>query len=542
MSNQSHQNTFEIAIASSFTIEPIRNVIDFWADEFQLSHHLSFAPFQQILQCLVSTDSLFAENRNGVNLVFLRLEDCWPEQESSEGGFHQMDAFIDDLEKALVVAEQNHHVPLILTICPRSTNYQKNKDYFYFIQSKHERITQIIEKFSNVYCIAEHEIFDLYPLEDYEDNFAYQQGKIPYTKECFTALGTIASRKIAALIRKPYKALILDCDNTLWKGICAEDGLENIVVDENYRTLQNYIIKLQEQGFLLCLCSKNTEQDIWSVFDYFKSEMPLQKHHITAWRINWELKSNNIMHLSRELNLGLDSFIFLDDKETECSEVKAVHPQVACFQVPSESKDIPAFLQHIWVFDRSTISKIDGLRTLYYQQEKQRKSLEKSAFSFEEFINQLDLKLDFFYLTEEYIERIVQLTRRTNQFNLSGRICSYSSLKKYLQSNESCLIVAARDKYGDYGVIACALYSIETQSMKLDNLLVSCRALGKQIEFKIWQQLCDIANKNKLEFIDVEFVKSDRNEPAANFLKALGSGWLESEPTHSFRYRINEIS
>lgn len=526
MPNYPASNVFEIAIASNFTIEPIRNVMTYFAEQLQLPHKISFAPFHQVLQCLIDPESLFAKNHHGVNLVFLRLEDCWPEQGFSKENFDLLHIFLEDFERALMVAEQNHRVPLIITVSPHSTKSQENPESLGLLQHYHQQLMQVVEKSTNAYFIPESDLLELYPLKDYEDFFAYEQGKIPYTRECFTALGAIASRKIAAALRKPYKVIVLDCDNTLWKGVCAEDGAENLDMGGSYRTLQNWMLKMQQQGFLLCLCSKNVEQDVWSVFEHFKDTMPLQKHHIVSWRINWQLKSKNIKSLSEELNLGLDSFIFLDDNEVECSEVRASLPEVACFRVPSQADDIPMFLKHLWVFDQLKVSNADRERSLFYLQDKNRKQLAKETYSFDEFIKQLQLCLDFYTVQEEHLDRVAQMTKRTNQFNLTGEILSTQTLKHlYMQGNPACFVVEASDRYGEYGIIACAFYTLdkERRSLILENLLISCRALGKRIEFSIWDRLCELATDNGLASIDIKFVKTERNDAAEIFLNAINA-------------------
>lgn len=526
MSNYPTPSIFEIAIASNFTVEPIRNVMSYFAEQLQLSHTISFAPFNQVLQCLISPESLFAKNHHGVNLVFLRLEDCWPGQDFSKENFDLLRIFLEDFEKALAVAEQNHYVPLIVTVAPHSTKSQEDPQSSALLQHYHQQLMQIIEKFTSVHFIPENNLLELYPLDDYEDLFAYEQGKIPYTRECFTALGAITSRKIAAILRKPYKVIVLDCDNTLWKGVCAEDGLENLDIDGGYRTLQSWMVTMQQQGFLLCLCSKNLEQDVWSVFEHFKDSMPLKKQHIVSWRINWQPKSENIRSLSEELNLGLDSFIFLDDNEVECGEVRASLPEVASFRVPSQADEIAMFLKHLWVFDQLEVSKADRERSLFYLQDKNRKQLAKEAYSFDEFISQLQLHLNFYAAQEEHLDRIAQMTKRTNQFNLTGKILSAQTLRhSHMQANPACLVVEAKDRYGEYGIIACAFYILdnERESLVLDNLLISCRALGKRIEFRIWEHLCELAAENGFDSIDIKFVKTERNEAAQIFLNALNA-------------------
>ena len=163
--------------------------------------------------------------------------------------------------------------------------------------------------------------FDLYPVADYHDPQRDQLGHIPYTPLFFAALGTILARRIHALLNPPHKVVVLDCDNTLWKGVVGEEGVAGITIPTAWMGLQRFMVELAGKGFLLCLCSKNDEPDVLEVFDR-RPDMVLRRDHLVSWRINWQPKSQNIRSLAQELNLGLDSFIFLDDNPVECAEVR----------------------------------------------------------------------------------------------------------------------------------------------------------------------------------------------------------------------------
>ena len=166
---------------------------------------------------------------------------------------------------------------------------------------------------------------DLYPVPDYYDPHGDELGHIPYTPAFYAALGTAVARKIHALRRAPYKAIVLDCDGTLWDGVCGEDGPEGVSLDPPRRFLQEFMLAQRDAGMLLCLSSKNNEQDVLETFRA-NPRMPLQPEHFVARRINWEPKSAHLVSLAGELNLGLDSFIFVDDNPTECAELAGPLP------------------------------------------------------------------------------------------------------------------------------------------------------------------------------------------------------------------------
>src|SRR5207244_225882 len=196
-------------------------------------------------------------------------------------------------------------------------------------------------------------------------------GHIPYTPAFFTALGTMITRRIHSIRRAPHKVIVLDCDHTLWKGVCGEDGPLGVEVDAPRRALQEFMIAQHNAGMVLCLCTKNAEEDVTSVFAQ-NPGMVLRPEHIVASRVNWQPKSENLKELAREQQLGLDSFIFVDDNPLECAEVQANCPEVLTLQLPGNPDVLPKFLRNLWVLDRGNITKEAGKRTAFYRDNYQR--------------------------------------------------------------------------------------------------------------------------------------------------------------------------
>ena len=212
--------------------------------------------------------------------------------------------------------------------------------------------------------------------------------------------------------------IVLDCDNTLWKGVCGEDGPLGIEVTTPYRTLQEFMIGQMNAGMLLCLCSKNNEKDALDVFDQ-RTDMLLKREHLVSWRINWNSKSENIKLLAKELNLGLDSFIFIDDNPVDCADVKINCPGVLTLQLPQNSESFGPFLNHIWAFDHSGLTEEDQNRTRMYQESTKRQQYLEQSFSLKDFVKGLQLRVEITEATEDQLGRVSQQTFRTNQFNFT---------------------------------------------------------------------------------------------------------------------------
>jgi FkbH-like protein len=171
---------------------------------------------------------------------------------------------------------------------------------------------------------------------------------------------------------------------------------------------------------LICLCSKNHEDDVWAVFDQ-NANMLLKRSDITACRINWQNKSTNLKSLASELNLGLDSFVFVDDNPVECAEVREQCPQVLVLELPHQG--CQSYVDHAWVLDQPKAGKEDRLRAEYYQAQSKRQTIRQSVKTLKEFLAGLELQVDIAPAQEDDWERIAQLTQRTNQLSPSLLVC-----------------------------------------------------------------------------------------------------------------------
>ena len=233
---------------------------------------------------------------------------------------------------------------------------------------------------------------DLVSTTERYDEVSNELAHIPFTEEFFAALAIAIARKIHALRVPAHKVLVLDCDETLWRGVVGEDGVAGITIPPSLARLQRYAVRIQQQGALICLVSKNTEQDVFDVFEQ-RSDMVLKREHIVAHRINWASKPGNIASLARALNLGLDFFVFIDDNPVECALMRAQLPQVVTLQLPPE-QEIDAFLAQLWTFDKVAVTAEDARRTEMYRENAERQESEESATDIVEFIASLGVVVD----------------------------------------------------------------------------------------------------------------------------------------------------
>ena len=269
-------------------------------------------------------------------------------------------------------ASGNCRVPYLLCFCPASHRIQTDETLARFFSLLEAQIAERLKDVSGTYVVTSSESKTLYPVAEYEDQKANEVSHVPYTREFFHGLGTMIARRFYRIHTPPHKVIVLDCDNTLWQGVCGEEGASGISVGPAYRGLQEFIIAQRDAGMLVCLCSKNNEEDVWSVFEK-NSGMVLKREHFVSSRINWQPKSENLRSLSAELQLGLDSFIFLDDSAIECAEVEARCPEALTLQLPEQETDFKRFLSHVWAFDHLKVTEEDRKRSDFYAKNAERK-------------------------------------------------------------------------------------------------------------------------------------------------------------------------
>lgn len=488
-----------IAIAANFTAEPVDRPLAFWMDELRIPSRIRFAPFDQIFQQLLDPSSLLSANSHGVNLVFVQWrERAVPGEQARE------------LAEALKNATARGAVPTILCVCPPTGDTEERV------------LAEELAGHAGVHVLYPKEILDLYPVDDYRDDYANSEGAIPYSPDFFIALASAIARRIHSMRSTPYKVIALDCDYTLWKGVCGEDGPLGVEVDAPLRALQEFMLRQHEAGMLLCLCSKNAEADVTAVFES-NPGMLLRSEHIVSSRINWKSKSDNLKDLATALQLGLDSFILVDDNPLECAEVRSNCPGALVLELPSVVTKIPDALRNLWAFDHWTVTQEDRRRTELYQQEQKREQLRSPSGDLAQFLRDLELKIEIRPLRPDDIARAAQLTQRTNQFNCTTVRRSETEIELAIEGGAECLAVKVRDRFGDYGFVGLAIFTTQRKSLSVDMLLMSCRVLGRRVEHHILGKLGQIAMDLGLENVDVKFVPSAKNQPALDFLDSLGS-------------------
>ncbi|MDP1604282.1 MAG: amino acid adenylation domain-containing protein [Legionella sp.] len=515
-----------IHVASTYIVDVLNDSLKAILHQF-CDQEISFH-YNQIFQQALLPGSEFNENKNGLNVILMRMADLFNSNQEIESN-------LNDLITALTSLQKSTHVPLLFIVTPSEASTKKEKNYYLKVENT---LKSVMEANKNTLFVSSEEILKSNQ-ERIFDQFTEKHGHIPYTREFYESLAWLIGRKYSLLTRKPYKVIVLDCDGTLWNGIIEEDGLEGIIIDEEYLAFQQFMINLFHAGFLLCLCSKNSEKSVLDVLKLHKKMALDINKHICSYRINWLPKSVNIQSLANELNLGLDSFIFIDDNAIECAEVKAALPDVLVIELPrinSREESIPRldYLKNIWAFDIHNVSEEDKKRTAFYKQNRLRETLKSESLSYEQFLKNLKIKIGIREANSQDLERVIQLSQRTNQFNLFPNAVSANEFNERILQRQlsGCLVIEVSDKYGDYGLVGVVVYDVLARELVIKSFFLSCRILGRGIEYAVVQHIVSVAEQHSLKRVNLLFSITERNIPGIAFIQHLSNQVLLEKLKH----------
>ncbi len=336
------------------------------------------------------------------------------------------------------------------------------------------------------------------------------------------AMADLIVRYVGAARGYPYKVVALDLDNTLWGGVVGEVGLQGIELGEEglglaFHEFQRELLKMHDAGILLAIASKNNPDDAREVLRDHPS-MLLKQEHFAAVRINWQDKATNLRELADELNLGVDSFVFLDDNPVEREWLRRALPAVLVPDLPADPVDRPAFLRQLPVFQRVTLTEADRIRAETYALQARRAEVRSSASSFEEFLASLAQEVTIEPLQPQSLARAAQMCQRTNQFNLTTRRYTVADLERMLHSADTeAYVLAVKDRFGDNGITGLGILKLNGDSAEVDSLLLSCRVLGRRVEDVVLRVLAERARERGVRYLVGRYIPTPKNAHVASF-------------------------
>lgn len=344
------------------------------------------------------------------------------------------------------------------------------------------------------------------------------------------------TRNISGIIKSIYgkskKCLVLDLDNTLWGGVIGDDGLQNILlgrdhpVGEAFQDFQRYVKQLQRRGIILAVCSKNDPANAKEGFSHRDSILKLED--FSVFKANWDPKSENLRAIAAELNIGLDSMVFVDDNPAERAQVSAALPEIA---VPEVGSDVSAFaeiLERQGYFEAHRIVQDDLSRAEYYNSNAQRKTSESNFRDYGEFLASLEMHAEIASFNTVYLDRITQLINKTNQFNLTTRRYTSAEIEAIAQdSSFISLYGRLSDRFGDNGLVSVLIGEVQGDNVRLDTWLMSCRVLKREMEFSMFDTLIEQCQARGIRRITGIYIPSKKNALVAGHYASLGFRHME---------------
>ncbi|NUM33470.1 MAG: HAD-IIIC family phosphatase [Candidatus Brocadiae bacterium] len=347
-------------------------------------------------------------------------------------------------------------------------------------------------------------------------------------KACLLLAKRIGLSYIPSLLKPTLKAIVLDLDNTLYQGVLAEDGIENLLLTPEHRILQEYLKNFKNRGFLLCLSSKNEESDVLEMFSR-RDDFPLKLSDFSISEINWLPKEQNILKISQKLNIGLDSMLFIDDN---IAEIQSVEMALGMKTILAKSpQEVVRILEYYPGLLKKTLSKEDQLRNSDIKANHIRQAMAKEL-SLVEYFQTLSIKLLFFVSSHDHLPRAVELLNKTNQFILNYRRYNPSQINRISMDSNFCIItISMSDSLSDSGIIAVVIAAVKNGRLFIDEIAISCRALGRKLESFMILNACKIAQKklNTDNLVYFPYQKGDRNKPCLEWLGELTLQSIQEE-------------
>lgn len=375
----------------------------------------------------------------------------------------------------------------------------------------------------------------------------YNSSKAPYTVAFLKEYAFAIQQELLRNNGKLKKALIFDCDNTLWKGIVGEDGLNGIDFSNESKTgmwfhkVQQQAVYLSSKGVLIGLCSKNNTADVEEVL--LLNEMTLRNDNLVIKKVNWTDKASNLRNIAAELNIGLDSLVFVDDSDFEINLIKEQLPEILTLQVPKQISEYPFQLQKL--VDRYfslSQSKEDALKTEMYKQQSARTESQSGFQSIDEYLASLEIVLTIVENEVAQIPRIAQLTQKTNQFNLTTKRYTEQQITDFMyQDGAAIFSIFVKDKFGDSGLTGvCIITTDENDShcAIIDSLLMSCRIIGRNIEFAFMNQVMKYLSGKGFSKVKGNFFATKKNAQVVDFYEKNGFHLIKNSNETEKEYEL----
>jgi FkbH-like protein len=396
-----------------------------------------------------------------------------------------------------------------------------------------------MSKNSNIKIVDIRDFYVSFSKDELIDWKYYFLSQMPVNPKLVPQFNKWFSRQLEILAMKRKKCIVLDLDNTLWHGILGEDGPDGIKMGEDYpgnayRFFQAFLLELSRMGIILAVCSKNNEADVFAVWENHPDTV-LRKENFSAYRINWNNKADNIREIALELNIGLDSMVFIDDNPAERELIKQTLPEVSVPEFPAQPYLYPVFIKQLTddYFSAYTLTQEDLTKTRQYKENAERAQHKKQFVDMETYIKSLEIKLTVEQLNEFNKARFAQMTQKTNQFNLTTKRYTETEIQSFADNGGLIYGLRVKDKFGDNGLTGLMIILIDKETAYIDTLLLSCRILGKEVEYIFVKYVLLKLKKKGITNIRASYIKTPKNVQVEKFYDNIGFNVMEVFAEHT---------
>lgn len=536
-----------LACVSSFTFDFLKAPLELQALRSGLELQVHVAPFGRFDQELIDPLSGTMTFAPDVMLIAIRLKDVCPaiyesfNSLASGVGPSLLEDWLSRFKSAILSFRQHSAARLLILNyeCPAALSLgiadQGAADsQTRLIRQANESLHGIAESAGNAHVLDYDALIASHGRLKWEDRRMALYGRIPVSPANYWPFAGFIIRHLRPLFGLTKKVLVLDADNTLWGGVIGDVGADGIALGPDYPgsafvAFQKRVLELYHRGVILCIASKNEPGAVEEALRNHPN-MVLRENHFAATRVNWNAKPKSIQELATDLNLGIDSFVFIDDSDVECALMREALPQVLSICLPKEPALYSAVMDELDCFDQFTISAEDRKRSEHYRADAGRKQLQSAALDMPTFYRQLEMRVAFGVNESAQIPRVAQMTQRTNQFNMHTIRCSEDDIRSLMtDGSHEVITLSLKDRFSDSGVVGVAIVLKADGRWSLHQLLMSCRVLGRTVEhaFVKW-----IAHRAKLagatELVG-ELAHTPKNRPFSGFYADCGFSRIASK-------------
>lgn len=537
------QATTRVSLVTNFTDDLLAKIMTGLMASEGILPDVYQVPFKQYLFALKDPTSPLVQHQAEVTCIFFDVNPHGVSEFLADD--KHMGEVLEDIENYCRSAKGE--VLLNTLSVPSSRQHGrllKESQLHRLVEGFNTRARQLAEQLPNLALIDTNllvRVLGERHIRDLRGSYAFSQ---PFSGDFLLSVAREWMTHVRALRGTFHKCIVLDLDQVLWGHIVGEVGPLGIQLGHEYpgnayQQFQRLLLEMHERGIILAINSRNNESDVDEVFEK-NPYMILQKRHFASIVANWKTKAENLQTIANELNIGLDSMLFIDDDPVNRELVRAQLPQVLVPEWSMPPEEYSEALLDLDVFHSRAQTEEDAARGAMYAAERERKSLQTHMPTLEEYLATLNVRVHISCNDRAQIPRLAQLTQKTNQYNLSTRRSSEQELEAWIAESAYVYSGAVEDIFGPYGITIMAIFHPRSSThIELTTFLMSCRVMGRAVEHAFFRAVVEELSRRGYTQLTASFVPSTKNAPIRHFLPEQGAREVEKKDSGEITYELS---